>query len=50
MITRLVIKYLYGMMVSSAVQNPGIKKSPGQLRQSMQEEHSGFNAKINLKG
>ncbi len=29
MIIKLVRKYLYGMMVSSAKQNPGISKTPG---------------------
>ncbi len=48
MIPRLVKKYLYGMMVYSAKQNPGIWTTPGQLRQSIQMKQSGFNAKTNL--
>jgi hypothetical protein len=50
MITKLVGKYLYGMMVYSAKQNPVILKTPGQSRQSIQMEQSWFNAKTNLKG
>jgi hypothetical protein len=50
MIPKLVRKYLYGMMVSSAKHNPGISKTPGQLHQSIQMEQSQFNAETNVKG
>ncbi len=47
MITKLVKKYLYRMMVSSAKQSPGIRKSHGRLHQSIQIEQSWFNAEAN---
>jgi hypothetical protein len=44
MITRLARKYLYGTKVYSAKQNPDGRKTPGQLQQSIRNEHSQFNA------
>ncbi len=44
MITKLAREYLYGTMVSSAKQSPGIRKSHGQLRQFIRMEQSWFNA------
>ena len=44
MITKLVRKYSYGMMVCSTMQ------SPGQLHQFIQMEQAAFNAEINQKG
>ncbi len=40
MITKLVRKYFYGKLVYSAMQNPGISKTPGHLRQSIRMEQS----------
>jgi hypothetical protein len=40
-------KVLVRNMVSSAKQSPGIRKSHGQLRQSIQMEQSQFNVETN---
>ena len=49
MITKLVVKYLYGKMVSSAKQKASMTVNHGQSRQFVQMAQSGLNAKANWK-
>ncbi len=50
MIIKLVRKYSQQTTVSFSKQSPGIRKSHGQLHQSIQMEQSQFNAETNPKG
>ncbi len=49
MITKLVEKYLYGKMVSSAKQKAGMTVNHGQSHQFIQMAQSGLNADANWK-
>ena len=49
MITKLVVKYLYGKVVSSAKQKAGMTVNHGQLRQFIRMAQSGLNAEANRK-
>ena len=49
MITKLVVKYLYGKMVSSAKQKAGMTVNHGQSRQFIRMAQSGLNAEANRK-
>ncbi len=49
MIKKLVEKYLYGKMVSSANQEAGMTVNHGQSRQFIQMARSGLNAEANQK-
>jgi hypothetical protein len=47
MIAKLVRKYLYGMGVYSAKQNPGGSKTPGQLQQPIPMKQLQLNVETN---